>query len=120
MNDSKLMTYLRDAATGLAYLHSENIVHKSVRPSNILVSARLTLLSTNKQRVLIIGSANFFPNHGYSLHSIPILSLTFHVIEVRVLGLESWDLFWVSVSSWWVLEPVVPGLLGFLGRGLFI
>ena len=36
-SDNTLISYLRDASAGLAYLHSLGVIHKAVRPTNIMV-----------------------------------------------------------------------------------
>ena len=36
-SDNTLIGYLRDASASLAYLHSLGVIHKAVRPTNIMV-----------------------------------------------------------------------------------
>ena len=37
-SDNTLIGYLRDASASLAYLHSLGVIHKAVRPTNVMVS----------------------------------------------------------------------------------
>ena len=53
-----LITYFRDALTGLAVLHSESIVHCDVKPGNLLISPRKPAL------VADLGYAKYIPKYA--------------------------------------------------------
>ena len=90
LNDQDLRNYMYQTLKGLDYAHSKGVIHRDVKPQNILID-----VENKKLRLIDWGLAAFYyPNHQYSVrvatrYCFCILSLSLHSESVYFLYTKS-------------------------------
>ena len=108
LSESDAEHYIRQVADALAYIHSENMVHLDVKPSNIL-------LNTKGEAILIdFGISKHYDNAGEQTSSTPVgLSKGFAPLEQGRDGdvsqfRPSTDIYALGATLYYLVSGKVP------------
>ena len=103
---------LRDVCHGLEYLHSQGVVHRSVRSSHILVNDNAAVLSGLRYSTGLQATGEGKPNlYSYPLHGVAhnLSWLAPEILQQNLLGYnEASDLYSLAVTMCEMANGVVP------------
>ena len=103
---------LRDICHGLEYLHSQGVVHRSVRASHILVTDNTAILSGLRYSTGLQATGEGKPNlYSYPLHGVTsnLSWLAPEILQQNLLGYnESSDIYSLAVTMCEMANGVVP------------
>src|SRR5207248_3242922 len=110
MDKTRAATYLRQAAVGLQHLHQGGLVHRDIKPGNILLDRRGTV------KILDLGLARFFHDHkdlltqqynntailGTADYLSPEQAMSSHDVDVRT------DIYSLGATLYYLLAGRPP------------
>lgn len=118
LSDLEVTQVIKQVASALSAVHTSGVIHRDVKPENILISQSGVVKLTDFGTALLIGGPRV-TSEGNVLGSIPYLSPEY--IERQQLDIRS-DLYSLGIVAYELLTGAVPfageGIAGMINRKL--